>query len=340
MLPCGTWILHRGVLSRALGCSLVAATSLALAGGCGTDEPFAAGSLDAGSGGTGGAGGGASGGSGGTQDAAPDAPGSDAKTGEQCVFDHEVTLPGHEGQFFGNANIFCRTFIAGIANEPLVVVGSDAAGIGDHDCVLDRAVRYHVDWGDGTCTWTKRAERCDRTVGAKHMYSKAGTYTAWVFAEDDDGLRTRKDDKVFTVHETGGDVLVKTGTPKREGDVVTFSQTLGAYGNLVVDKLTVAYRLQECGSKETELERREFPLPPTYTDGYKSTTTSKVKVTVPAGVVKGRIVVAIDPDETLTETCPKSGNPPDDTGLNNFAAANLEPCPALTGPTRSLKQLG
>lgn len=294
------------------------------ASACGTDELLG----DSGDSGAAGSDGGVSavpdGASG--PDATLDAAPPDGST-LACVFEHEVTLPGHEGQFFGNANSFCRTFVAGIPNKPVVVVGSDAAGVGDHDCLLGRAVRYHVDWGDGICTWTERAEKCDRGVGVEHAYAKPGTYTAWVFAQDDDGLRTRKDDKVFTVHQTGGDVSVSASQGQRSGTTLKFTQTLGAYGNFVVDKLTVAYRLVECDGTETELERREFPLPASFATTHQSITSSPVELTVPLSVTKGRVVLEVDPDTTLAETCPTVGTSPSTRGVNNLSAVDLESCP-------------
>jgi hypothetical protein len=230
-------------------------------------------------------------------DGAP-APGS-------CVLDHEVTLPGHEGQFFGTPNVWCQTFVTGIPNAAFVVVGSDAAAVGDHDCTLARAVRYHVLWGDGSCEWTEWIERCDVRVSVEHAYDAPGEYVAAVLAEDREGRRTRSDDKMFTVVADGGDAFVTTAGGTLEGDTLRFDQTTGTYAMTEVDAVTVAYRLRDCDGVETEL----------------------VELTLPAGTTAGQVILEVDPDRTLEQTCPESGSPPDVRGLNDLDRIFIAGCP-------------
>jgi hypothetical protein len=252
-----------------------------------------------------------------TMDAGADA----APLGPACVLDHEVTLPGHEGQFFGTPHPYCRTFIAGIENGALVVVGSDAAGVGDHDCLLNRAVSYHALWDDGACSWTERIPQCDVATAVTHTYDKAGSYSPSVFAEDDAGLRTRSDSIDVTVLAQGGDVYIAAKSPLVAGNAVSFQQIVGAYGNLPLTKLTVAYRLQRCDGTEPELERRDFALPTAAADSTR-TVTSDIELTLPPGETKGRVVAVVNPDGTVPETCPDNGH-----GLNNAVAVQLEQCP-------------
>jgi hypothetical protein len=261
-------------------------------------------------------------------DAAPDGPAidSDSGTNPACVFSHDVTLPGHEGQFFGTPFLYCQTFIPGTPNGGFVVVGSDVAATGDHDCLLARAVRYHVDWGDGTCSWTERLERCDVRTTVEHSYSAPGSYLAKVFAEDDEGLRTRAGDKTFVVLLEGGDVFLSTGAAERVGGFLKFEQLVGAYGNLPLAKLTVSYTLRQCDGSETELERRDFTLPTTTTDQMRNVT-ADIEIAVSESITKGYLIVEVDPDRAVPETCPESGSPAHTRGLNNLTSLSLGLCP-------------
>jgi hypothetical protein len=232
-----------------------------------------------------------------------DAAGGDLHGGERspdgCAAPHEgeVTLPGHEGQFFGAPGFHCQTWIAGVESGVFVVVGSDVAATGDHDCLLARAVRYHVDWGDGACDWTDWFERCDVRLSAMHTYAAPGTYTARVVAEDREGRRTRSKSKVISVTQYGLDLFVQVGGAKLVGSEVTFTESITSYGNVGTLPFEVRYLGRSC-DEEIVLDSRTTSL-----EAGEQQTADR-QLTVPSGFDLKSFAVEVDPEHVVPETCP------------------------------------